>query len=127
MAYFVGLLVPLIASAQVVTIRLSPVLVRQAAIQSPLPVYPKTSIQHAHHGVAVVELLINGSGTTSDIKVLQSPDDAIADSVSAALKTWRFQPYTFQGRPTAIRSRFIFYFDLDGSGPHVTDAMRSSF
>jgi hypothetical protein len=63
----------------------------------------------------------------SDIKVLQSPDNAIGDSVAVTLRTWRFKPFTLGGHPASIKYRFIFYFDLDGPTPHVTDATRSNF
>ena len=119
---------PIIASAQITTARADPEFIHQAAVQSPLPMYPTTSIRDMHHGVAVVQVLISSSGTTSDIKVLQSPDAAIADSVAIALKSWRFKPFTAEGRATIkLQTRFIFYFDLDKSGPHVTDALRSTF
>lgn len=115
------------ASAQVSPLEGSPGFVRQQALKSPMPVYPAASIRDSHHGVAVVELLISSSGTTYDIKVLQSPDKAIAESVIVALKSWKFHPFMSDGRSVVVKSRFVFYFVLDGAGPHVTDAVRSTF
>jgi TonB family protein len=119
--------VPAIASSQVPPVKLNPVLVRQAAVEAPLPIYPEISILKKHHGVAVAEAVIGADGSITDIKILQSPDQSIASSVERTLRSWRFRPYKVYDHATSFRSRLIFYFDLDGSGPHVTDALRSSF
>jgi TonB family protein len=119
--------VPTIASSQGKSFRLNPVLVRQAAVEAPLPIYPKISILKKHHGVAVAEAVIGADGSIVETKILQSPDQAIASSVKTALKSWRFSPYRVDDHAISIKSRFIFYFDLDGVGPRVTDALRSTF
>lgn len=125
-----GLLLPAIAwaaVAQATPVMLSPVIMRQAATLAPLPSYPSGSISMGHKGVVSVDLVVNASGVPESVVVLQAPDTEIADSVTKTLKTWRFKSFVTDRGPNAIRSRLIFYFDLDGAGPHVKDAMRSSF
>jgi outer membrane biosynthesis protein TonB len=107
--------------------RISPLIVRQAALQAPLPLYPESSLKDKHHGVAVAEVSINLSGVPVDIKILQAPDKAIADSVTATLRAWRFRQYRSDTKTAFIQTRLIFYFDLAGPSPHVTDALHSPY
>jgi outer membrane biosynthesis protein TonB len=126
--YLIPFLLSFVASAQTTIMLMSPAVVRQTALQAPLPRYPLSSIQSHHHGVAVAQVDISSEdGVTKSVKVLQSPDKAINDSVAAALRLWKFKWDYGAQKGRLIRTRFIFYFDLDESGPHVKDATRSSF
>lgn len=118
--------VPLNVTAQT-AVRVSPVLLRQAATQSPLPKFPVSSAKEHHSGVAVAQIMVGANGSTNDVKVLQSPDSAIAESVSKALLTWQYKPFIQNGKPTPVTCRFIFYFNLDEHGPSVVDTQHSAF
>jgi TonB family protein len=124
-AIFAWFLLPAMMAAQT-TLRLSPMIVRQAAINAPLPIYPKASIKSHHQGVAVAEVLLDAQGTPEAVTVLQAPDQATSDSVSSALKSWRIKPYKSSSKDgVVIRTRLIFYFKLDSSAPVVIDAQQS--
>jgi len=81
-----------------------------------MPSYPEESEKNGTRGVAVAQIEINARGDVDQVDVLESPDAAIKDSVSSAVKQWRFQPQTIQGEPVRIRGKLTFYFVIDQSG-----------
>jgi len=109
------------------SVQLSPMIVRQSAVASPMPQYPTSSIQSHHQGVAVAEIQISVSGTPSNVSILQAPDEAIANSLATALGAWRFRKYVGDPKVLQLRTRLIFYFTLENNVPNVIDAQRSQF
>ena len=57
-----------------------------------MPSYPSSSLAQHHSGTAVAELLVSPQGKVAEVKILESPDTAIGDSVSEAVGKWIFSP-----------------------------------
>jgi TonB family protein len=74
----------------------SPVLLRQVA-----PEYPRAAQRRRVEGDARVRLLIGIDGAIKDIRVLEVPqkDLGFEEAVTAAVRRWRFDPATEDGRP----------------------------
>ena len=48
---------------------------------------------------ALVKICARTNGTVSEVKLLKSADPALDPTIVAVLSTWRYQPYTLDGRP----------------------------
>ena len=61
------------------------------------PVYPVLMQQARQTGQVVLDAIIHPDGTIGDVTVLQSPNDAFAQSAIAAVKQWRYSAPGFEG------------------------------
>jgi TonB family protein len=85
---------------------------RGIAITAPTPTYPATSLGKGVTGVVVAAILLDRNGHLQSVNVLQTPDDAIGQSVHDALTRWTFRPI---GVP--MKGKMFFYFTVKkGSG-----------
>jgi hypothetical protein len=48
---------------------------------------------------ALVKICARTDGTVSEVKILKSADPTLDPTIVAVLSTWRYQPYTLDGRP----------------------------
>jgi TonB family protein len=48
---------------------------------------------------ALVKICVGVDGNVSQVKILKSADPALDPTIVAVLRTWRYQPYTLDGRP----------------------------
>jgi TonB family protein len=87
-------------------------LVKGFLVSQSQPWYPDEAKEKHIQGKVVLSLLIDTDGTTSDIEVLSSPDQALTDSAIAAVKQWRYKPYELNGVPVSIRSEVEVNFQL---------------
>jgi TonB family protein len=99
---------------------------RRLAFVSPLPKFPAETLKARREGVVVVEVIVRQpSGTITDMKFLETFDKPSTDSVSAALKKWRFAPLrSREGVKSSIpfTGRLTFYFRIKNGTPAVIDA-----
>jgi TonB family protein len=61
------------------------------------PIYPKLMQSARMTGQVVLDAIIHPDGTIGDVKILQSTNDAFAQSAIAAVKQWRYTAPGFEG------------------------------
>jgi TonB family protein len=66
-------------------------------IKKVTPVYPTLMQSARMTGQVVLDAIIHPDGTIGDVKVLQSTNDAFAQSAIAAVKQWRYAAPGFEG------------------------------
>jgi protein TonB len=94
------------------TVRVSPGVLQGFLVDDPAPVYPAEAKQNQIQGKVVLALTIDKTGTTRDIRVLTSPDQALTDSAVAAVTQWRYRPYRLNGSPVDVQSTVEVNFKL---------------
>lgn len=68
------------------------------------PEYPERARRQGLSGSVTLSLLVGVDGVVRDVKVLEaSPAGVFDQPATAAVRQWRFQPATYEGRPVAIR------------------------
>jgi TonB family protein len=82
---------------------IEPVSVPEAAARSllqqqPAPAYPESA--KGQSGTVVLQVLIGRDGSVQDAKFMQG-SLVFARAAIDAVKQWRFQPYTMNGRPVS--------------------------
>jgi len=75
------------------------------------PPYPANSVAW---GSVVVQFTVDGSGAIKDVDFLH-PMEGFNSLVSDALKKWRFQAATFNGRPITSKTTIAFVFQTPSS------------
>ena len=83
---------------------IEPVSVPEAAARSllqqqPAPVYPESA--KGQSGTVILQVLIGRDGSVQDAKFMQG-SLVFARAAIDAVKQWRFQPYTMNGRPVSM-------------------------
>jgi TonB family protein len=88
----------------------SELFIRNRAIEQPLPVYSASAVAAKIQGQVTIFVVFDASGKVDFTKVVKSPEQAISDEVTSAVKKWTFQPlkYNFQMRRVQGVLRFIF-------------------
>jgi len=66
-------------------------------IKKETPIYPTLMQSARMPGQVVLDAIIHPDGTIGDVKVLQSTNDAFAQSAIAAVKQWRYTAPGFEG------------------------------
>lgn len=82
----------------------SPGVLRGFLVDDPAPIYPPAARDNHIQGRVVLALTIDKNGTTRDIRVLTSPDQALTDSAVAAVSRWRYRPYQLNGSAIEVQS-----------------------
>jgi protein TonB len=82
-----------------------------APIAQPRPGYPAAAKAEGVQGTVVVQFLVTAQGTVGEVRVV-SGDSRLSGAVVEAVKRWRFQPGTFQGRPVPMWRTASFPFRL---------------
>ena len=92
------------------------------AIDRPTPHYPEESRRAGRSGVAVASVEVGVDGRMRRVEVLQSPDQAIAESLTTALLRWTFRGIAGpSGRNGGVRAKLTFYFVIqEGRGVVLT-------
>ncbi len=66
------------------------------------PRYPRAALAARIEGAVVLDLIIAEDGSVESIQVLQEGPLDFAESAVAAVRRWRFEPSTYQGRPVKV-------------------------
>ena len=105
-------------------IRTDPTGLRLATRYAPLPPYPQTLLGRAKRGLVVVALSVNSTGIVRRVSVIESLDEAAAQSVTETVKKWRFASWANspRGASCPLEGRLVFYFDVVKGKPVVRDA-----
>lgn len=81
------------------------------------PIYPKAWIEEGRAGSVVVDFFIDESGRARLPALAEGGDSWLASSALSAVKTWRFDPPTHQGKPVLVRATQLFVFEPPAGGP----------
>jgi periplasmic protein TonB len=83
-----------------------------AAVSKPQPGYPAMAKQLKLQGVVELEALIDESGKVEQVKIVTGNPIFTAPS-AAALKAWKFTPFTSEGKPVKALAPVEFAFHLE--------------
>lgn len=76
---------------------------RALLVQSVNPVYPPEALPQKLHGRVVLQATIGRDGSVEDLKLVRGYF-VLGKAAIAAVRQWRFQPYTFNGRPAETQT-----------------------
>ncbi|MGB9071346.1 MAG: TonB family protein [Terriglobales bacterium] len=76
---------------------------RALVVHTVAPVYPPEALAQKLQGAVVLQALIARDGTVEDVKILRGYF-LLGRAAVAAVKQWRFRPYTLDGRPLETRT-----------------------
>jgi protein TonB len=83
----------------------------KAAVSKPQPDYPPMAKQLKLQGRVEVEISITPSGTVDDAKILTG-NPALTGAAANAVKRWKFEPFTSDGKPVRAVAVIAFSFKL---------------
>jgi periplasmic protein TonB len=66
------------------------------------PPYPEIARKARIQGVVILEAVITKTGTVEEVKVLRSLHPILDQAAINAVKQWRYQPATLNGRPVKV-------------------------
>ncbi len=76
------------------------------------PAYTRAAIAARLEGAVILELVIGEEGTVESVRVLRRLPLGLTESAVAAVRRWRFEPSTLDGRPIKVRYRLTIHFQL---------------
>ncbi len=80
------------------------------------PIYSAKAQSMRLEGAVVVQAMVREDGTIGDVKVLEGHPE-LAQAVVDAVKNWRYQPFSLDGRPTARETKITINFRLRPASP----------
>jgi protein TonB len=83
----------------------------KAAVAKPQPDYPAMARQLKLQGRVEVEVSISPSGTVEEAKILTG-NPALTGAASNAVRRWKFEPFTSDGKPVRATAIIAFNFKL---------------
>jgi TonB family protein len=75
------------------------------------PTYPKQASARKLHGTVVLQAIINKQGKVNSLQLV-SGDPLLAQAAAAAVKQWRYKPYSHNGEPADFQTRVTVDFKL---------------
>ena len=87
---------------------------RKLAIHVVDAVYPQEAVPQKLHGLVVLQTVIGRDGSVQDVKIVRGYF-LLGRAAIAAVKQWRFKPYTFNGQPVSVRTQFTLSFSYPPS------------
>src|SRR5689334_25290640 len=75
---------------------------RPVKISGDQPKYTELARRTGVHGVVIIEVIIDEEGKVADERVLQPLPMGLDGAALDAVRTWRFKPATFQGKPVKV-------------------------
>jgi TonB family protein len=76
---------------------------RALLIHSVNPVYPQEAMAQKLHGPVVLQALVGRDGSVQDLKIVRG-NFVLVRAAIAAVKQWRFQPYTLNGHAASTQT-----------------------
>lgn len=95
--------------------RLDPAMRPPIAVVRSAPAYPELARKLRREGIVILEAIIDKSGNVVDARVLTDPGFGLSEAALAAVRTWRYQPATLDGRPVSVYLTVTVTFHLHGS------------
>jgi TonB family protein len=92
-------------------IRIGGVAASAHRIHTVTPKYPQEAKRKGIEGKVRLEALIGQDGKVENLKPIEG-DPLLTESALAAVKKWRFKPFTIQGRPVEVETEIDVNFTL---------------
>ncbi|PTY08157.1 hypothetical protein DB347_00800 [Opitutaceae bacterium EW11] len=83
------------------------------AISQVKPKYPQELARAGIEGRAVVEFVVGADGSVSNVKVLETSHQSVADASVAAVQQWKFQPGTQAGQAASVKMQVPMIFSVN--------------
>lgn len=97
------------------------------AISKPTPTYSEQARKSHREGVVTLSLVVEPDGSTGEVQVLKSVGDGLDEQAVSAVKQWKFEPGTYEGKPVRVRANVEISFRLgmssDASGASPSAAL----
>jgi protein TonB len=86
------------------------------AISRPAPRYPEVARKARIEGTVLVEAIIDQVGSVVDARVLNDIGMGCGQAALDAIRGWRYEPATLNGRPVSVYLEVRVSFQLHGAG-----------
>jgi periplasmic protein TonB len=100
---------PLVADQVKEPVALTESAARSMLIHSVDPEYPQEAAEQKAHGAVVLQVLIGRDGSVQDVKFVRGYF-SLGKAAIAAVKQWRFQPYTLSGHAASALTQITVNF-----------------
>jgi TonB family protein len=90
-------------------------IVAPRATYTPDPEYSEPARRAKEQGEVLVWLVVDPNGKPRDVKVLAPLGDGLDEKATEAIKTWKFEPATKDGKPVAVQIMVEVSFRLYGT------------
>jgi TonB family protein len=77
------------------------------------PHYPERAKVAGISGIVILEVLISERGEVDDVKILKPLPEGLAEAAVDAVRQWRFEPGTIDGKPVPVAFNLTIQFRLD--------------
>jgi TonB family protein len=83
----------------------------QRIIHKVMPEYPETARQARVQGTVVLDTVVSVKGAVTQVKVVSGPE-ALSAAAADAVRWWRYEPYSVNGRPATVETTVAMDFRL---------------
>ena len=80
-------------------------------IHQVMPEYPELARQAGVQGTVVLDTVVSGEGTVTQVKVVSGPEP-LSQAAMDAVRWWRFEPYFVNGQPATVETTVAVNFRL---------------
>jgi TonB family protein len=94
----------------------------KAIFQAP-PLYPYAMARFGIRGAVTIDFVVDEQGRVQNAAIFQSDNPAFEEPALKALRQWKFQPGTIDGRPANMKMKVPIIFVLEGA----TDGGEAAF
>lgn len=99
------------AAASDAPLRVSPEIISRHITFKTDPVYPEAARQAGTQGVVALDVVIGSDGVVKRLTPVSGPD-LLVQAATAAVESWRFDSYLFEGRPRDVETTITVEFRL---------------
>jgi len=93
-------------------LRVSPETMGKRIVTKVEPIYPEAARKAGLQGLVVMDAVIAPDGTVKRLRPVSGPD-LLAQSATAAVKSWKFEPYLSSGKPVEVETTIAIEFQLN--------------
>ncbi len=93
-------------------LRVSPETMEKRIVTKVEPVYPEAARRASLQGLVVMDAVIAADGSVKRLRPLSGPD-LLAQSATAAVQSWKFEPYLSSGKPVEVETTIAIEFRLN--------------
>jgi TonB family protein len=93
-------------------LRVSPETMEKRILTKVEPVYPEAARKAGLQGLVVMDAVIAPDGSVKRLRSVSGPD-LLAQSATAAVQSWKFEPYLSSGKPVEVETTIAIEFRLN--------------
>jgi TonB family protein len=93
-------------------LRVSPETMEKRIVTKVEPVYPEAARKAGLQGLVVMDAVIAPDGSVKRLRPVSGPD-LLAQSATAAVQSWKFEPYLSSGKPVEVETTIAIEFQLN--------------